>query len=398
MAPPKYARGASYIVGWLTSAGYWFWTAASLLITSQLVWALVQICDSTFIVHPWHYYLGYFAVGLVSLAFNVPLFRWYPKLLKGFVVYINTGAIFIVIVLLVRAHPKQGAAYVFKEIVNLTGWSSNGVVFFLGLLPGLTAVNGFDCAAHMAEEVPDPRRQVPQVMLLSAIMSAISGFPMILVYMFSITNPEKLLTPVGGQPIAQLLYDSLDSLPLTVISLVVFILAFVTASITMLTTWSRVWWTLAREGGAPFAEFLGRTKGESKLPVNAIMFAFVACMLIGLLELGSATALNAVLSGAVLCIFASYAVPIFFLLLSKRRDFVPKHLFDLGSLMGTVMNVMSLSWICFVFVWLCFPLYVPVTLSTMNWAVVVFFGVLALSGINWVAFSRRNFQAPTAYI
>ncbi|CAK3848194.1 Choline transport [Lecanosticta acicola] len=395
LAPRKYARGLSYVVGWLTAAAYFFWTSATFLITSQLIWAFVQICSSTFVVQAWHYYMVYLAVALVGLLVNIPLFKWYPYLLKGLVFYINIGALFILIVLLVRSHPKQSAEYVFVDIVNLTGWSFNGVVFFLGMLPGLTAVNGFDCAAHIAEEVPEPKRQIPLVMMLSAVTSALGGLTMILVYMFCVTNPANLVTPVGGQPVAQLMLDSLDSLTLTLIGMLVFIITFAFASSSMLTTWSRVWWCLAREGGTPLSNLQSRVSDRSQLPVNAILFTSLACALIGLLELGSATALNAILGGAILCIFASYGIPIACSLLDQRRAFTGNHDVALGFALP-ILNAISVAWIAFVFVWLCFPLYIPVSLATMNWAVVVFFGIVALSGVNWLAHSHKHYTVPAA--
>ncbi|EFX04889.1 putative choline and nitrogen mustard permease [Grosmannia clavigera kw1407] len=396
LAPRKYARGLSYTVGWLTAAGYFFWTAATFLITSQLIWALVQICHSAFETHLWHFYVLYLAIGLLSLLINGPLFSWYPYMLKGFVVYINAGALFVMVALLARAYPKESDKYVFVDIVNLTGWSSNGVVFFLGLLPGLTAVNGFDSAAHMAEEVPNPERAVPQVMMLSALASGLSGLPMILVYMFCITNTANLLAPVGGQPIAQLMVDSLNSRALTIICMIIFIVTFTCASFTMLTTWSRVWWSLSRENGTPFPSLMSRIEEKSQLPYNSIIFATVACALIGVLELGSNLALNAILGGAIICIFMSYAIPICCSLLGRRSAFAAKHYFNLGAA-GTALNIISVTWIFFVFVWLCFPSYIPYTNATMNWAIVVFAGILALSGINWLAFSRKNFTVPVSF-
>ena len=394
LAPQKYARGLSYAVGWLTVAGYFFWTSAAFLITSQLIWALVQICQATFVTHPWHFYVVYVAIAVLSLIVNGPLIRMYPYMLKGLVVYINAGALFVMVALLARSNPKQSAEYVFVDIVNLTGWKSNGVVFFIGMLPGLTAVNGFDCAAHMAEEVPNPKREIPQVMVLSAISSAIAGVPMILVYMFCITNTDNLLTPVGGQPVAQLMLDSLNSLALTVICMAIFIVTFACCSFTMLTTWSRVWWSLSRENGTPLPRLMARIDAKTSLPYNSLIFATVACSLVGLLELGSNLALNAILGGAIICIFISYAVPITCLLLDRRRAFAEKHYFDLGR-WGMPINIASVVWIAFVFVWLCFPLYVPYSNSNMNWAIVVFFGILALSAINWVAFSRTRFTVPS---
>lgn len=367
-----------------------------MLITSELIFALVKICHPTFSTQSWHFYLGYLGVGVWTLLPNTLLFKWYPAFLRGLVAYINIGGLFIFIILLVRTSPKQTAQYVFQNIVNLTGWSSDGVVFFIGLLPGLTAINGFDCAAHMAEEMPQPERQVPQVMFISAVASSITGLPMILVYMFCITSTENLLDPIGGQPIIQLMVDSLRSFPLSIIGTVVLIICFACASVTMVTTFSRVWWSLAREGGVPFSKFMATINEHSQLPVNSIIFSVFVCLLIGLLELGSSTALNAILGTAVLCMFSSYAIPIACSLMGKRSTFSTPHYFSLGSVFGTALNVISVVWIIFVFVWLCFPLYLPITMDNMNWAVVVFFAVIVVSGTNWILHSRNYFKVPEA--
>jgi choline transport protein len=190
--------------------------------------------------------------------------------------------------------------------------------------------------------------------------------------------------------------DSLDSLPLTLAGVLVFIFAFAFASATMLTTWGRVWWSFARENGVPFSSLQSRINDRWQLPVNATLVAFLACVLIGLLELGSQTALNAILGGSTLCIFTSYSIPVACLLMNNRRNFSTKHYFDLGRVFGLVLNTISFTWMTFVFVWLCFPLYLPVTLSTTNWASVVFFGILFLSTVNWFAHSRREFKVPVA--
>lgn len=396
LAPSKYARSLSYFVGWLTSAGYFFWTAGTFLIASQLIWALVQVCHPAFTTLPWHFYVGYLGAALFALLVNLPLFKWYPVILKGLVVYINAGALFVMISLLVRVHPKQSAKYVFVDIVNSTGWSSDGVVFFLGLLPGLTAINAFDSASHMSDELPTPERQVPQVMFLSAVTSALGGIPMVIVYMFCVTNQENLLSPAGGQPIIQLFVDSLDSLPLTIIASLIFITVLGFGGVTMMTTFSRVWWSFAREGGVPFSAYHSGINKHWLLPVNAITTAFMACALIGLLVLGSSTALNDILGCAILCIFVSYTIPLLCSLLRKRENFRSRHYFNLGSTFGPILNVVSIVWMCFVSVWLCFPLYIPVVANTMNYSIVVFVGMCLLGGINWGFSARKRFTIPTS--
>lgn len=393
LAPRKYSRGLSYITGWFTSAAYFFWFAAAALITSQLLWALVCVCNQVFVVQPWHYYLVYVACVVFSVSLNIPLIKLYPYLLKGAVFYINAGAVLILIALLVRTHPKQSAHFVFTDIVNLTGWNSNGVVFMLGLLPGTVAVNGFDSAAHMAEEMSNPSRQVPQVMILSAVLSGITGLAMILVYMFCNVAPDNLFTPIGSQPVAQLMLDALNSIPLTIVGILIFVTAFLIATVALLTTFSRVWWSFAREGGVPFSKSMGRVTTGSQLPINAIIFGAIAAMLIGLLELGAGIALNAILGSSILCIYTSYIIPIF-LLLSKRKNLLPgKRYFNLGRF-GVVCNVISVIWMIYAFIWLSFPLYLPATADTMNYSIGVFAGVVLVSTINWFCYSKRVYAEP----
>jgi choline transport protein len=381
-------------VGWLTSAGYFCWIAGTLLITSQLIIALICVCKTTFTTQPWHYYLTYMIIGIFTVMINVPLFKYYPSIYRSIAIYINIAALFLVITFLARTHPKQRAQFVFLDIVNSTGWDSNAVVFFLCLLPGVTAVNGFDSIAHMAEEMPDPRKQVPQIMILAAILSSITGFIMILVYMFCITNTENLTTPIGGQPIAQLMLDSFDSLALTIIGLLLIIICFIFACCSIMTTFSRVWWSLARDGGVPFSGTMSRVGRRSLVPANAVYFCFVSCALIGLLVFASTTALNAILAAGILFIFSSYLIPLTCLLIDRRRRLKEPHHFDFGSLWGTALNAISVVWICFVFVWVCFPVYIPVTGTTMNFAIVVFFIVLFISSINWFCYSAKHFTTP----
>lgn len=393
LAPKKYARGLSYATGWLTAAAWFFWYAAGCLITSQLIWALVCVCNTVFVVQPWHYYVLYLACTIVALLFNIPLVRIYPHLLKGAVIWINAGAFFVLVALLSRAHPKQSASFVFTDIVNLTGWDSNGVVFMLGLLPGSVAVNGFDSAAHMAEEMTNPARQVPQVMIGSAISSAIAGLPMILVYMFCNVAPDNLAVPIGGQPVAQLMLDALNSFPLTVIGILIFIITLLIASIATSTTFSRVWWSFAREGGVPFSKWMGRVSKKQELPVNAIIFGTIAAALIGLLELGSNTALNAILGTSVCCIYASYSVPILCLLFKRKESMSGNHYIQLGRF-GLAINIVALVWMAYEFIWLMFPLYLPVDASIMNYSSAVFAGVMLVSAINWFCYSNKAYSVP----
>ena len=67
-------------------------------------------------------------------------------------------------------------SFVWSDFANLTGWSSDGLVFVMGILNGAYAI-GTPCAvAHMAEEVPNPRRSIPIGILAQMSVGTLSTF------------------------------------------------------------------------------------------------------------------------------------------------------------------------------------------------------------------------------
>ena len=266
---------------------WFFWTAGTYLFSAQLLFGFVEVCGATFPVKAYNVFLLYVAFALFSLVINTVAFKIVPRLVKVFLVYIICTSIFLIVALLVRAHPKPSAREVFVDVVNETGWSSNGLVFFFSLLPGVTAINGFDSAAHMADELSHPATQVPQVMIGTVLLCGFSGLPMVIALLFSITKPENLLTPIAGQPVYQLMLDSFDSFALTVIGCLIYVIQYTNACGTITTTASRCWWAFARCGAFPFEAWQGRVHDKLQLPVNAIIVTGVTQVLIGLLIFGT---------------------------------------------------------------------------------------------------------------
>ena len=52
----------------------------------------------------------------------------------------------------------------FTEFDNQTGWP-DGMAWLLGLLQPALSLIGYDVVMHMAEEMPNPSRDVPKAML-----------------------------------------------------------------------------------------------------------------------------------------------------------------------------------------------------------------------------------------
>lgn len=314
-------------------------------------------------------------------------------ILRYILVIVLSLTIMIFVGLLVRANPKQSGKVALTEFINETGWSSSGLVFFLGLLPGITTINGFDSSAHMADEMPNPAVQIPKIMMSTAVLSGITAIPMTFVYVFCTVDPAALLTPIGGQPIVQLYNDSFRNQGLTVSLLVIQIVLLLIGSGSTTTACSRVLWSLARDQCWPGSRYLARTAGKEELPTVAVYVTLIISCLIGLLIFGSQTALSALASAAAICNYISVAIPVGLSVFSKRNHLKRPHYFNLGR-WGLFVNIVALAWMVLMSIFLAFPQYYPVTADTMNYAV-AFVGAAGLLGaVNWFVLAKKHYKTP----
>jgi amino acid transporter len=128
---------------------------------------------------------------------------------------------------------------------------------------------------------------------------------------------------------------------------------------------SRATWAFARDKAIPFHHWFSKISPHLQdVPVNALLLSTVIQVLLGLIYLGSSAAFNAFVGVAVMCLGASYAMPVAILLLNGRQDMHDAP-FNLGRF-GTVINSIAVLWIMFAIVLFSMPAVIPVTKSSMS--------------------------------
>lgn len=413
LAPVGYKKVLSFITGILSCAAWIFASFSSTYVAGSFIFSLVQVYHPDFIPSNWQFYLVYCAIILTGYSINAFSVVIIPYITNSLVGVINIGTLFILITLLVKANPKQSADFVFKDIINETGWNSNGVVFFLGLLPSIASVTLYDGACHMTDEIDHPEKNIPLVMIISNVSSAVLAFISAVVYMFCVVNVPNLTNPIGGQPIVQLMIDCFQSRALSTIGVLILIFTFTGSSYTYYTTTSRLFWSFAQSNGIPYGKFFGQVSPKFKVPLNALSLTTVICLILGLIILGSSSALNAVLGSSMICINLSYIFPILCLLfnsgfswnvkdrynVSNDNVSIPPAVnektnlphFHLGKI-GLVLNVASVFWASFIMVWLNFPTISPVSSDNMNYCCVVLGVTCFLGIIFWFATGKREYN------
>ncbi|KAG5641340.1 hypothetical protein DXG03_005473, partial [Asterophora parasitica] len=151
----------------------------------------------------------------------------------------------------------------------------------------------------MSEEVHDPSIQVPQAIVYSIPIGLISGLVFLLPIVFTLPDIQTLL----------------DAIP-----------------------FNRIFARISRSKA-------GEADDPSAIPLNAHLLSTAIQLLLGLIYLGSSVAFNAFVGVAVICLGASYAMPIAILLFDgKNRQQVAHARFSLGR-WGWAINAVALIWV-----------------------------------------------------
>lgn len=119
----------------------------------------------------------------------------------------------------------------------------------------------------------------------------------------------------------------------------------------------------------------------------------LSCLL-ALINIGSVTAYNAILSLATLAQYISYWFPILFFLIRKLEGREPVYgPFKLGR-WGIPINIFALTWCSFMIIWLPFPNFRPVTATNMNYAGPMWLGCCLLAIADYWVTGKNRFQVP----
>lgn len=97
--------------------------------------------------------------------------------------------------------------------------------------------------------------------------------------------------------------------------------------------------------------------------------------------------MNALLGAANVCIISAILTAFGLVLYKGRNTLHADRWLDLGR-WGTAIYWLATLWSLFITVVLCFPLYLPITLQTMNWTCLVFGGVVVIAALYWVVVFR----------
>ncbi|KAA1477612.1 amino acid transporter [Dentipellis sp. KUC8613] len=399
LASPRTRVLLSWMNGWLTVVGVWTIALSVNFGTGQLIVAGAGIFHPDWVATAWQTYLIFLAVTAVSSFVCIFMNALLP-LIDTICAYWTGIGIFVILICTSAkaAAGRHSAAFALGHFdASASGWVP-GWTFFIGLLPPAYTYAAIGMVASMAEEVHNPAVQLPKAIVWSVPIGTVFGLIFLLPIVFTLPDITTLLSVASGQPIGVMFTLIMGSKGggFGMWFIIFGIGMFCAISISVAA--SRATWAFARDNALPFSRTFSRVWtppfATEALPLNAFLLSTIIQVLLGLIFLGSSAAFNAFVGVGVICLGASYAMPVAVSLARGRRDLPSGGApFTLGK-WGVLVNAIAVLWVAFAIVLFCMPAVIPVTDKSMNYASVVFVGFAAFSAVWYVINGRYHYSGP----
>lgn len=236
-------------------------------------------------------------------------------------------------------------------------------------------------------------------MIWTLVLNGVTGFVMIVTFAYTIGSIEAAVEPVYNFAFIGTFYNATQSkVGTTVMTCIITILTFCSA-ISNVATASRQMFAFARDGGLPFSRLWRYVQPGWDLPINAIIFSCIVTALLSLINLGSDTAFNAILSIGIVGLLTSYLVSLSCLLLKRiRGEPLLWRRWNPGKTFGFLCNAVGLAYLVVAYVFAFFPIFVPVNAVNMNWAIAVYAGVALVAAVYYILYARKTYIPPVAQL
>ncbi|KAJ5721464.1 uncharacterized protein N7483_009398 [Penicillium malachiteum] len=397
LAPPKIARGLSYVAGWFMLIGLLAMGATNNSIASNFLLGMANLVFPEYTIERWQTVLVAYLVAFLSAAVNL----WGSHLLhkiSKFILIWNVGSfIVITITLLATNDHKQSASFVFSEFENSTGWGT-GMAAIIGILQACFGMCCYDAPSHMTEEMKSASKEAPKAIVLAVILGAVTGFVFLLTLCFCIGDIAATANSSTGVPVIQIIYDSTGSKAATCILTTLITVIVIVAGNNILAEGSRSVYAFARDNGLPFSKVFSKVNPKTQVPVNAVLLTLVVQLALDAIEFGTTTGFETVISISTEGFYLSYAMALGSRLLGYFSGHVIKMdgPYAFSTPVSISLNFIGLLFLLFASITFNFPSTYPVNKESMNYTSAAI-GVIALiSLVTWITTGRKNFTGPGA--
>ncbi|KAF1344273.1 amino acid permease-domain-containing protein [Delphinella strobiligena] len=362
-AGPKYGRVCSFYTGWWNCLAWIFGTASSSLFGANTIIAMYSLYHPDYTPKRWQIFIAFLAVTWT--ACSIVLFGQclLPRI-ANLSAAICIGGFFITSMVCLIMPSQTGYGYASSSTVwatwdNQTGYASNGFVFVAGMLNGAFAIGTPDGVCHLAEEVPEPKKNIPKGIVAQLTTGFITTFVFYISVLYAVTSLDDVLaTNIVSLPLAAMYQQATRSTAGTF------------------------------DDATSFSSWFGRISPRWRNQFNATLVCGCCVTLLGVIYIGSVAAFDAIID--VFCIFTTMSYLAAFLPhILFRRQYVKPGPFWMPDAVGYIVIGIASAYIIVWNVIFMFPYSLPTSAATMNYSSLISGGVTIFLTI-WYAWKRKH--------
>jgi len=162
---------------------------------------------------------------------------------------------------------------------------------------------------------------------------------------------------------------------------------------------ARQTFAFARDKGLLFSDWIARVDSQKEIPSNAVLLSSLIAALLALINIGSTTAFNAIVSLQVVSLMFTYVVSLSCILYRRLTwpASLPSARWSLGR-WGPLVNIVGLVYVLFAGFWSFWPTFADVDAENFNWSVVLFVAVFALCLVMYHVQGKHVYVGPVKVV
>ncbi|CAI7583830.1 unnamed protein product [Penicillium glandicola] len=412
LSPARFQKFLSFITGWFAVLGWQSAFAACAFLTGKMIQGAAILGNNVYNALPWQGTLIVWGSLSLSLIVNLLGGNLLPRI-ETTLLALHILGFFGIIIPVVYMADHNTKEQVFLSFQNGGGFATQGLSWFVGMTNCAFAFAGGDAAVHMSEEVANASTVIPNALMISVGINGSLGFGMILVMMFcSGADLGGKLGTITGYNFMGIFMEATDSLAGSLAMCAIVITIYVCSLMGLLAAASRQIWSFSRDRGVPGWQWLSKISSTKQLPISAILLTVTVAVLLSLINIGSDTAMEDIVSMAVSGIYLSYLMVSVLLFYRRIRGDISLYNendddivnvpgaklvwgpFHCPGIIGTAINGYAIIYVTIVVFFSFWPSTMNPTVETMNWSVLAIGGSMLLAIIYYVVRARHVYSGP----
>ncbi|OBT54375.1 hypothetical protein VE04_04560 [Pseudogymnoascus sp. 24MN13] len=412
LAPPKHMKFISFITGWFTVLGWQCAFAAVAFLTGSMIQGAIILGNDLYHAMPWHSMLICWASLSFALIINLVGGKILPR--AGVVLLVvHIVGFFGVLIPLVYMAEHNTKEQVFLSFHNGGGFKTQGLSWFVGMTTCAFAFGGGDAAVHMAEEIANASKVIPQTLMLSIGINGCLGFGILIATMFC-TGPDLggKLGEITGYPYMGIFLEATNSVSGSLAMSAIILVVYIGALMGLLAAASRQLWSFSRDRGVPGWRLWSRISTSRQLPVPALIVSVTIAWLLAIIRIGSNVAMENIVSMAVSAIYLSYLMVSVLLLVRRVRGDISLYNdsedeiinvpgaklvwgpFRCPGILGTIINGYAIIYITIIIFFSFWPSTIDPTIATVNWSILAIGSAIFFAILYYIFHARHVYTGP----